>query len=100
MFPGKPEALNIGIINQWYSVGEEIIWNRQSKVPLTLGELKEKAPRFFEPTRNPAAVEFWYTAPDHWYKMYVSDPQDGGYLINPAKYQAAVGRLAKPNGPV
>ncbi len=94
LFSESLDALNIGIVSQWYSVGPETIWKPQDVAVLAPEELKTKAPRFFEPTQNPAAIEFWYTKPtDHWYKIYVSDKLAEGYFINPAKYLAAANRL-------
>lgn len=94
LFSHELEALNIGIVNQWYSFAPETLWDRHAKEPITSDQLKQKAPRFFDPTHNPAAIEFWYTQPmDHWYKIYVSDPCADGNIINTAKYQAAINRL-------
>lgn len=96
LFSKEPESLNIGIVDRWYSFGEELVWIPEYKDPLTLGELNQKAPRFLESTENPAAIEFWHTNPtDHWYKIYVSDPSPNGYKINPAKYDSAVSQLKK-----
>ena len=96
LFSGGLDALNIGIVGQWYSFGPEVVWSQKAEALLTWEQLKEKAPRFFEPTRNPAAIEFWYTQPtDHWYKIYVSSLQVDGYLIDAAKYRFATSRLGK-----
>ena len=96
LFSKDPEALNIGIVDQWYSFGGELVWSLKYKDPLTLAELNEKAPRFLETTKNPAAIEFWHTNPtDHWYKIYVSDLAPNGYKINTAKYDSAVSQLKK-----
>jgi hypothetical protein len=94
LFNGKVESLNIGVTRQWYSFGEEVLWKPGRKAPLTFDELKEKAPRFFEKTLNPAALEFWYTKPlEHWYKIYVSDPDAQGYKLNPIKYRSILQRF-------
>ncbi len=94
LFTNNLEALNIGIVAQWYSFKPYTIWKPSLAQPLTVAELQEQAPQFFAQTDNPAAIEFWYTQPiDHWYKIYVSDQKAGRYLINPDKYGAAIGRL-------
>ncbi len=93
LFSGQLEAMNIGIVGQWYSFGPEAIWSSGQEYLLTIDDLKDKAPRFFEPMGNPAAIEFWYTAPvDHWYKIYVSDLQEGEYRLNAEKYAVAIAR--------
>lgn len=96
MFQGTMDALNIGIVSQWYSFGPEVIWKPGDGKPLTSNGLKQKAGRFFDPTRNPAAIELWHTRPtDHWYKIYVSDQTPNGYVINSQKFDAAVDRLLR-----
>ena len=94
LFHDTPTALNIGIIAQWFSFGEQMIWGPSMDAPLNVWELKDKAPKFFERTDNPAAVELWYTDPvDHWYKIYVSDECEGQYVVSEKKYSAAIERL-------
>jgi hypothetical protein len=96
LFSARLEAVNIGIVSQWYSFGPQTIWTHDSTSPFSSEELEKKAPKFFVPTANPAAVEFWYTKPtDHWYKIYVSDRHTDGYLLNKAKYDYALSRLAE-----
>lgn len=96
LFSGAPDALNIGIVGQWYSVGPAMIWAQATDAPLPFEALKNDAPRFFDITQNPAAIEFWYTQPaDHWYKIYVSRRTDDCYEIDRTLYDAALGRLVE-----
>ncbi|MGE3770873.1 MAG: hypothetical protein AB7G06_07995 [Bdellovibrionales bacterium] len=93
LFEAECEKLNVGIVGQWYSFGEVALYDG-ADAPMSFAELQETAPQFFERTQNPAAIEFWYTQPlQHWYKIYVSDPINGGYRINEAKYNIALQQL-------
>lgn len=100
LFSSKADAINIGVVGQWFSFGEEILWSREHSdtPPLSFAKLLAKAPRFSQPTHNPAAIELWHTQPiDHWYKIYVSEKTNGSanYLIHEEKYQSAIKHLQK-----
>lgn len=89
MFGRKPDALNIGVVGQWFSVGEHPVWAPETPT-ISYDELLKIAPRFAEHRQNPTAIEAWYVTPmNHWYKIYVSE---GSSLksINRQKYDAAI----------
>lgn len=90
LFGQAPDALNIGVVGAWFSVGEETLW-RNGQEPLNATELKAQAPRFFERRTKPTAIEAWYTKPlDHWYKIYVTEPKADSFEFSELRYNNAL----------
>lgn len=97
LFEGRPDFMELGVVNAWKSSGPLRFWEGGASSPLeALRErLASEEGRYRGPLPLPLALEAAFSSPlPHWMGLPVSSPSPQGHRLDPAKAERALARWA------